>query len=142
MEAASAGDATKLVQQVFGLDAEYSRDHWMVRADAVLSEWTLPVVSSPAISNPVRALAMELEGRYTLLPGLYAAVRAEHLAFSRIAGTARLAEWDAPVSRVEMGGGYYLQRNLILRLSVQVNRRDGGRVRRSTLPAAQLLFWF
>jgi hypothetical protein len=142
MEAAGAGDATELVQQAFGLDAEYSRDHWMVRADAVLSEWTLPVVSLPAISNPLRALAMELEGRYTLLPGLYAAVRAEHLAFSRIAGTARIVEWDAPVSRVEMGGGYYLQRNLILRLSVQMNRRDGGRVQRSTLPAAQLLFWF
>jgi hypothetical protein len=25
---------------------------------------------------------------------------------------------------------------------VQMNRRDGGRVHRSTLPALQLLYWF
>jgi hypothetical protein len=46
------------------------------------------------------------------------------------------------VTRVEVGGGYYIRRNLIARMSVQINRRDGGRVRSATLPAAQLLYWF
>jgi hypothetical protein len=74
---------------------------------------------------------------------MFAAARAEHLAFNRIAVTGgRITEWEAPVTRVEVGGGYYLQRNLIARLSVQVNRRDGGRVRNATLPAFQLLYWF
>ena len=53
-----------------------------------------------------------------------------------------MATWDAPVSRFEVGGGYYLQRNLVARLSFQHNARDGGRVRRDGLMAAQLLFWF
>ena len=51
--------------------------------------------------------------------------------------------WDAPVTRVEVGGGYSLQRNLLLKLSVpaQHARRRRGR-HRATLGAAQVVFWF
>lgn len=142
VDAVPGATGNRFMQRAYGADVEYSRDHWLARADAVLSEWRIPAFQEPAITSPLRAVAVSLEGRYTFLPGMYAAARAEHLAFSRIAGTTRTAAWDAPVSRVEVGGGYYLQRNLILRVAVQMNRRDGGRVRRSTLPAAQLLFWF
>jgi hypothetical protein len=129
-------------QIAHGLDAEYSRDHWMVRADAVLSEWRLPFAAVGLAPVPLRALATGLEGRYTFLPGFYGAARAEHLAFSRITAGTRHDEWDAPVSRLEVGGGYYLQRNLIARASLQFNARDGGRVRSARLLAAQFLFWF
>jgi len=43
---------------------------------------------------------------------------------------------------VEIGGGYYLQRNLVLKLSYQYNTRDGGRQPTLGLPAAQLVYWF
>ena len=51
-------------------------------------------------------------------------------------------EWEAPVTRIEVGSGYYVQRNLIAKSSLQFNRRDGGRVTSSQLLAAQLLYWF
>jgi hypothetical protein len=138
-----AEDGRRFMQRAYGADLEYSRDHWVARLDAVLSEWRIPAADVPAIPAPLRAVALSAEGRYAFLPGMYAAARAEHLAFNRIAGSGgRITEWDAPVTRVEVGGGYYLQRNLIARLSIQVNRRDGGRVRKSTLPAFQLLYWF
>jgi len=35
-----------------------------------------------------------------------------------------------------------VQRNLIAKTSLQFNRRDGGRITRSQLLAAQLLYWF
>jgi hypothetical protein len=73
---------------------------------------------------------------------MYLAARGEHLAFSRIAGRLGTMAWDAPVSRVEIGGGYYLQRNAVARLSWQHNDRKGGRTRRDSMVAAQLLFWF
>ena len=130
------------MQTAYGVDVEYSRDHWLVRGDAVLNEFAIPAVRAPFITEPLRALALNVEGRYSVGPGLFVAARAEHLAFSHIRGTLGLAEWDAPVTRVEAGGGYYLQRNLVARMTVQVNRREGGRVRRSTLPAVQLLYWF
>jgi hypothetical protein len=130
------------MQRAYGADIEYSRDHWLVRADTVFSEFVIPALSAPFITDPLRALALSLEGRYVVGPGLFVAARAERLAFSDIRGTLGLAEWDAPVTRVEAGGGYYLQRNLVARMTVQVNRRDGGRVQNSTLPAIQLLYWF
>jgi hypothetical protein len=73
---------------------------------------------------------------------VYAAARAEQLSFNRIAGATRTDTWDAPVSRIEIGGGYYLQRNLVAKLSFQRNVRDGGRVPEASLTAAQLHFWF
>ena len=75
-------------------------------------------------------------------PGLYAAARLDHLGFSEITGSSTRAEWDAPVSRVEVGGGYSLQRNLLLKLSFQHNTRPAGRTMDLNLVAAQVVFWF
>jgi hypothetical protein len=50
--------------------------------------------------------------------------------------------WDAPVTGGEVGGGYSLQRNLLLKLSYQYNARDAGEVRTLGLLAGQLHFWF
>lgn len=136
----SGGD--RFVQRAYGADVEYSRDHWIVRGEAVVSEWDIPPIRQPFIAGPLKAAAIGLEGRYTLFPGVYAAVRAEHLAFSRVRGSTRTLPWDAPVSRIEVGGGYYLQRNLVARVSLQMNRRDGGRVPSNNLGALQLLYWF
>jgi hypothetical protein len=138
----SPPDSRKFMQNAYGADLEYSRDHWLLRADAVLGEFLIPALQAPFITEPLRALAVSLEGRYVIGPGLYVAARAEHLAFSHIRGSSGAAEWEAPVTRVEAGGGYYLQRNVVARVTVQVNRREGGRVRESTLPAIQLLYWF
>lgn len=132
----------RFIQRAFGADAEYSRDHWIARVDAVLSEWRLPAAQAPLVPAPLRALALSVEGRYRFHPAMYAAARAEHLAFNRIAGTDRIDEWDAPVTRVEAGVGYYIRRNVIARFTVQVNRRDTRRESEATLPAVQLLYWF
>ncbi len=136
-----AGDRT-YAQRVHGLDVEYSRDHWLVRADAVLSEWDMPFAIRPDVPVELRAAAVSLEGRYTFRPGAYGAARVEHLAFNRIAGNGGMLAWEAPITRAEIGGGYYLQRNVIARVSLQMNARDAGRVTRSRLLAAQLVYWF
>jgi hypothetical protein len=60
-----------------------------------------------------------------------------------VVGTNETAPWDAPVTRAEVGTGYSLQRNLLLKLAFQHNRRDGGRLERvDNFGAAQLVFWF
>jgi hypothetical protein len=108
----------------------------------VLSEWQMPLVAEGPRPVALRALATTLEGRYTFLPGIYAAARLDHIGFGRITGISRIDEWDAPVTRVEVGGGYYLQRNLVAKTSVQFNTRDGGRVTESRLLSGQLSYWF
>ena len=50
--------------------------------------------------------------------------------------------WDAPVARIEAGGGFYLQRNLVGARVVQHNWRDGGRVRERTFVSGQVSYWF
>jgi hypothetical protein len=83
-----------------------------------------------------------VEGRYKLRPGLYAAARIDHLAFSEVDGTTTRQSWDAPVTRWEAGGGYSLQRNLLLKLTYQHNTRSGGYVQDLGLVAAQAVYWF
>lgn len=132
------------VQQAFGLDVEYSRGYWLVRSEAIWSRWDVPLAAT-GTRLPLSARAISIEGRYRIRPRIYAAVRADDLGFSRIAGTlfdGRPTAWDAPVSRVEVAGGYYLQRNVVARVAIQHNRRDGGRVPRRTFLAAQLAYWF
>src|SRR5688500_13637052 len=128
-------------QRAAELDVEYSRDHWIARAEAVVSTWRMPIGVSGAATT-LRAAAAAVEGRYTFAPGWYAAGRIEHLGFNRIASATQIAEWEAPLTRLEVGGGYYVQRNLIAKTALQFNRRDGGRITSSQLLAAQLLYWF
>ena len=130
-------------QIAFGADAEYSRDYWVVRGEMIWSRWTLPLLQL-GHDQTLDATGIWVEGRYRLTPRVFVAARVDHLGFSRITGTLfpEPTTWDAPVDRIEVGGGYYLQRNLVARAVVQHNRRDGGRVQSKTFLSAQLAYWF
>jgi hypothetical protein len=146
--AAGDGRTDSLTQTAWGGDVEYSRDYYLLRWETIFSAWRLPVAATPPqqlpLDGPLSALSNSFEGRYKLRPGLYVAARFDHLGFSEITGaTAGTLPWDAPVTRLEVGGGYSVQRNLLLKLSYQRNTRDGGVLRRmANLGAAQLVFWF
>jgi hypothetical protein len=129
-------------QTAFGGDIEYSHAYYLVRAETIFSEWKVPAVGTPAIDTPLRAVATYVEGRYKLRPGLYVAARLDHLGFNEITGSLGPQTWEAPVNRLEIGAGYSIQRNLLLKVSCQHNTRDGGRVTSATLGAVQLQFWF
>ncbi len=135
--AAANAVASDFVQTAFGADLEYSRQHYLVRVEALSAAYDLAT-----IEPRLRALATMVEGRYKLTPRIHVAARLDHLGFNTIAGPTRTDAWEAPVTRWEVGGGYALQRNANLRLSVQHNTRDGGRVRRMTALSTQLLYWF
>jgi hypothetical protein len=134
-------DTGEYTQRALGVDATYQAGHLVLRAEAIGTAWHLPLAESPAPLD-LRAGALSVEAKYTIRPGWYAAGRAERLTFNRVTGSLRTSAWDAPVNRLEVGGGYYIQRNVVARMSVQFNDRSAGRVPSSTLAAAQLLFWF
>ena len=131
-------------QTAFGADAEYSKDHWLIRAEFVASQWDVPFQTAPVEGSDVRALGAWIEGRYRLTPRVYVAGRADRLGFSEITGhtVGGPLSWDAPVTRYEIGGGYSLQRNLVLRAVVQFNDRSGGRVEERTFFSTQAVWWF
>jgi hypothetical protein len=139
--AGAAAVAGRFTQTGWGADLEYSRDYYLLRFETIVSDWRLPVINAPAIDLPLRAVSTLVEGRYKIRPGLYAAARLDHLGFSTITGSTRRDQWEAPVTRVELGGGFSVQRNLLLKLTFQHNTRAGGRVTKTNLGAAQLVFW-
>jgi len=140
--AVGAGRDGEFTQTALGADAEYSRDYYLIRAETVFSEWRIPAVGAPVIDAPLRALASYVEGRYKIRPGLYAAARLDHLGFSELTGTSVRTTWDAPVTRLEVGGGYSILRNVLVKVSGQHNTREGGRVTHLNVMAAQIVYWF
>jgi hypothetical protein len=128
-------------QTAYGADLEYAYGYLVARVEAMATEWRIPMADTGRTES-LRAAAISVEGRYNLVPGVYVAARAENLGFSRVQAGDQLVPWEAPVVRVEFGIGYYLQRNLLARASLQLNERDGGRITAGRLPAAQLLYWF
>jgi hypothetical protein len=95
----------------------------------------------PFWGGPLKATSVMGEARYRLFPGIHVAARAEHLGFSQITGSARMS-WDAPVKRFEVGTGWSVLRNVMLKASWQRNIRDAGRITRESLGAAQIVYWF
>jgi len=132
-------------QQAFGADAEYSRDHWIVRWELVWSRWGFPQALVPDTTTTLDSLGTWVEGRYRVTPRIFVSARADHLGFSTLhgatIGTSGLP-WDAPVRRIEGGVGYFVQRNFVLRTSIQSNWREGGRDRSRTYLSGQLVYWF
>jgi hypothetical protein len=141
-----SGASGSFPQDAIGVDGEYSRGYWIVRGEAIWNHWHLPVIAAPAITNPLTARSGYLESRYRLSPRFFVAARVDGLGFSKVTGirffNGQPTTWDAPVTRVEAGGGVYLQRNLTVRGVVQRNWRDGGRVLDKTYLSGQISFWF
>jgi hypothetical protein len=132
-------------QQAIAVDAEYSRDYWIVRGELIDSRWNLPALNLPLIDRPLHATAGFVETRYRFGPRYFAAARADRLTFSRIQGTrfnGAATPWDAPVTRLEVGAGIYLLRTLTARAVVQRNWRDAGRVTARTFLSGQVAYWF
>jgi len=123
-------------QAALGFDAEYSRDHWMVRGELIWNRWQVPT-----LSRALDATSTFVEGRYKVSPGIFVASRIDHLGFSRLPAGSQMRTWDAAVTRLESGVGYYIRRNLVAKGTYQHNWRDGGLIRSRGLIAAQLHFW-
>ena len=141
------GHDNEFTQTAWGGDAEYSRDHYLLRVELIGSRWRMPAVQTIpqqlALTAPLSAISTSIEGRYKLRPDWYVAGRYDYLGFSEITGAAGTVPWDAPVTRIEVGAGYSIQRNLVLKASVQHDNREGGRLQQiARMFAAQLVYWF
>lgn len=133
-------------QRALGIDGEYSRDYWIVRGEFIDSRWDVPALNLPFIDRPLGARAGFVEGLYRFTPRYYAAARADRLTFSTVRGQRIFAgeptPWDAPVTRIEAGGGVYLTRHLTARAVVQRNWRGATRVPARTFVSGQVAYWF
>ena len=137
------------VQQTFGLDAEFSRGHWLLRTEGILSRWFVPPVEEPFVPSPLEAWGVFVEARRKIRPGLYAAARFDYVGFSTLTAspaegsqTPVVTTWEAPVTRVEVGAGYNIRRNVVLKAIVQQNWRQEAGEQSDMVIAAQTQLWF
>jgi hypothetical protein len=129
-------------EAAIGADAEYSWGYWLLRLETIVSRRTLPAFHEPYLSDPLTATAVDLEARYTILPGLYAAARVGAITFGTIQGPSGLQTWDANVVRVEAGGGFFFTRNLLAKVVYQHDHRDADHAPTLDLAAVQLVARF
>jgi hypothetical protein len=141
-ELASGSTMSRSQQVAFGGDGEFSAGPFLVRGEVIRATWEMPAFGALQLGGPLVAISSLIEGRYKIAPGFYVALRGDRLDYSKVKGTAGMTDWDAQTSRVETGVGYSLTRNVIVKGVWQMNRRDGGRVRKDGLFAAQVMYWF
>jgi hypothetical protein len=123
-------------------DLEYSGGYYLVRGEAILNRRTVPAFASPYLEDALHAGWVMVEGRYKLFPGMYVAGRVERLTFDRVTGSTSDGSWDAPVNRVEVGGGYSITRNVLGKITYQYNTRDTQFAPSQQLVSAQVVVWF
>lgn len=125
-------------KQRFGaVDVEFSRGPWQLRSEFIYSSW-----DSPALGVALSARSVYGELRRTLYPGLHVAARLGRMDYSDVAHDGQQVSWDSPVTRLETGIGYRIQRHWQVKVSYQFNTRDAGRLSRRHLPNFQLYFWW
>lgn len=129
-------------QRALGADLECASGHWLLRAEAVYTEWDAAALTAPLLGDTLTALAWSVEARRALLPGLHVGARFERLTFGDIEGPTGPASWEAPVRRLEAGVSYAVTRQVKVKVAYQRNRRDGGFVRANDLVAVQGALWF
>jgi hypothetical protein len=113
-------DIESFDQEIYGFDVEYGIRHLVVYAEYANNRWGSPnITDGQGHLEPLNSAGGYVEARYTLLPGLYAAVRYDRLTFGDIDdGTGRgvSVAWDYGVRTWEYGVGYYLTDRIIAKI--------------------------
>lgn len=102
---------------VLGLYVELKTGYMQLHSEWVLSTWESPYIVP---DKPVSAVSGYLEGRYDLLPILYVAARIDYFGYSNIDPETGPSEpWGDPLNRIEVGIGYRLAREALVKAVYQ-----------------------
>jgi hypothetical protein len=107
-------------QTMAGIDLAYSLGHLELFAEVYWCRFECQNIED------LELWTWYVEGKYTLLPGLWAAARVAQMSFSDITDVDGRFAWDRSVSRVELGGGYLFTDNFFVKLTGQLNYHAGG----------------
>ena len=117
------------------VDIEYSRGYMVLYGEGVYAAWQVPLETH---DDEFKALGFYLEGKYTVLPRLYVAMRLSGLHFGNALLGGSQQSWDSDITEWEGGMGYFLDRDVLLKLVRRETRMHGGSMPKDNLTALQL----
>ena len=134
-------DQDKFAQTLVGLDLEYAIGHLQLFAEIYGSRWEVPNVDD----DPV-AVSWYVEGRYKLsgiLPGLYVCARVGQIFANEIdRPSGGSATWERTSYRTEIGAGWFVYVNLLLKAEYEINHTNGPNDPRDNMASFSLSLSF
>jgi hypothetical protein len=118
------------------LDIEYSCGHLVFYGEGVSGAWQVPLATR---DEEFKILGFYLEGKYTIMPRLYAALRLSGLRFGNVLLQGADQPWDADVTEWEGGFGYFLDRDVLVKLVRRETRLSGPAMPKDNLTVLQLV---
>lgn len=107
----------QILQTLYDLDFAFERGYWSLFGEMVFNQW-----DAPAKSNSFNVWGAYFEIKYKIRPGYFIAGRVATLVFQPFRFSAETEfRWDDNLSRYELGFGYYLARETLLKLLLQKN---------------------
>jgi hypothetical protein len=107
-----------------------------VNGQAVYNTWAVPLESYDV---DLSVFGFSCEAKYTLLPGLYLAARSSGLRFGEATLEGIRQTWDYNVTEWDFAAGYFVDRNVLLKLVRTETRTWGGTNPNDNLTAFQLV---
>lgn len=133
--AAEYSSPDSYVQKSVEADIEYSRGHFVFTGEGVYAAWPFPLESRDVTC---KTFGFTCEGKYTVIPRLYVALRASGLRFGNLMLEGVERPWDDNVTEWEGGVGFFLDRNVLVKLVRRETRIQGGTFPKDNLTVLEL----
>jgi hypothetical protein len=112
-------DVEEFAATAGGIYAELMVGRLQMFSEAVFSHWESPFITP---DQELTTASGYLEGRYAITPALYLATRLDLFTYSSIENDqGEMEQWGVPINRIEVGAGYRLAREAMLKLVYQYN---------------------
>jgi len=132
-------DVNTYEQRTAELDLAFSRGYFVFNGQFAYNTWPVPLETR---DEDLNVYGYYLEGKYTVFPRLYIAVRYNGLSFGTVLLEGISRPWDYNVTEWEFGGGYFLERDVLLKLVRRETRTHGGSYPKDNLTVLQLAVAF
>ena len=121
------------------LDIAFSRGYFVLYGEGVYANWKVPLQAG---DENLGAFGYYLEGKYTFIPRFYGAVRFSGLTFNKVLLDGVNQRWDFNVVEWEGGLGYFVERNVVVKLVRRESRIRGAPGPKDNLTVMQLAVGF
>lgn len=130
------GSINEYAERAAEADLEFSYGHAVLYGEAVYSMFDVPFSTG---DQSLKVLGYYVEGKYTIVPRLYAALRVSGLEFGNMLIGGIQQPWDYPLIEWEGGLGFFIDRDVLLKAVRRETRIGGGSGPKDNLTVLQLV---